>query len=164
MAPSTLQGLGWALCPLGVWVTQSSLIALLQRRAGAEEGDDVGSKPGLPFPSGATLDHWLPIYLSLHFLICQMGTTVPILGWIKWDNSSAFIESIHYVPEAFLGNGGASGEDQVMTQWSLHSTGQHKNLEKTTPKKKNHFKGVWGPKRHYGKRMQGHTAKHCWLE
>ena len=36
---------------------------------------DVDSKPGLSLPFGETLDSG-SIFLSLHFLICPMGTAV----------------------------------------------------------------------------------------
>lgn len=97
------------------------------------------------------------ISLSLHFLICQMGTTVPT-SWAGLSEIIALhLSNIHYVPEAFLGNGEPVVKTKSWTQWSLHSTGQDKNLENNAKKKKS-FQGVISPKRHYGKRMQGHSV------
>lgn len=56
-----------------------------------------------------------------------------------------------------MGNGEPAVKTKSWTQWSLHSTGQDKNLENKAKKKKS-FQGVISPKRHYGKRMQGHSV------
>lgn len=101
------------------------------------------------------------ISLSLHFLICQMGTMVPT----SWAGLSEIIaqhlSSIHYEPGAFLGNGEPVVKTKSWTQWSLHSTGHDKTLKTKQKKKKKSFQGIISPKRHYSKRMQGHSVTVC---
>ena len=65
---------------------------------------DVGSKPGLPFPSMQPLTSDF-IFLSLHFLLCQMGVTVPTSQAGLSEIIVLYLSSIYYVPGAFLGNG-----------------------------------------------------------
>lgn len=122
---------------------------------------DVGFKARAAF---LAVQPWTTdfIYLSLHFLICQMGTTVPT-SWAGLSEIIALhLSSIHYIAGGFFW---ADGEPVVKTkswtQWSLHSTGQHKNLENNAKKKKKSFQGVISP-RHYGKEDAG-TQRYCWL-
>ena len=89
-----------------------------------------------------------------------MGTMVPT----SWAGLSEIIaqhlSSIHYEPGAFLGIGEPVVKTKSWTQWSLHSTGHDKTL-KTKQKKKKSFQGIISPKRHYSKRMQGHSVTVC---
>ena len=101
------------------------------------------------------------ISLSLHFLICQMGTTVPT-SWAGLSEIIALhLSNIHYVPEAFLGNGEPVVKTKSWTQWSLHSTCQDKNLENKAKKKKIISRGNKSKKALW--QEDAGTQCYCWL-
>lgn len=115
---------------------------------------DMGSKPGLPFPSGATLDHRLHFSEPPFPHLPNGDHGTDFLGWIKWDNSSAFIKH-SLCARGFSGQWGASGEDQVMDTMELTFYRPWKQSKKKS------FQGIISPKRHYSKRMQGHNVSVC---
>ena len=79
---------------------------------------DMGSKPELPFPSSTTLDHWLHFSGPPFPHLPNGDHGTDFLGWIRWDNSSAFIKHLLCARD-FSGPRGASGEDQVMDTMEL---------------------------------------------
>lgn len=66
------------------------------------------------------------------------------------------------MPEAFLGNGEPVVKTKSWTQWSLHSTGQHKNLENNAKKKKKIISRGNKSKKALWQEDAG-TQRYCWL-